>query len=294
MSGFKDFSETAASNASVGAVNWVEGQNPSTVNNSARETIAVITTGVSGAEASLASSTTSDLGPLDSNNIKVTGTTQIDQFGVVRAGLQKNLRFTGALTVKHSAGSITTNTGANLSTLDGDHMTVVSDGGGAWRVLHHTKSKATISSIGGLINFPGQAAFLAFNTVTDADVTGNGTAATVDFNSEVYDQNSDFSGDTFTAPIVGRYQLNANVRIEGTVSATLITFRMITSNRTYQTNISTPPDSQTSTTVSAVADMDASDTAHVTVQVDGMAGDTADITGSTTIAITSFSGCLLA
>jgi hypothetical protein len=40
MSGFNDFSTSAASNASVGSINFAEGQLPSTVNNSARQLMA--------------------------------------------------------------------------------------------------------------------------------------------------------------------------------------------------------------------------------------------------------------
>ena len=40
MSGFNDFSTTAGSNASVGSVNFAEGQLPSTVNNSMRQVLA--------------------------------------------------------------------------------------------------------------------------------------------------------------------------------------------------------------------------------------------------------------
>lgn len=42
MSSVYDFSQTAASNATVGSINWAEGQAPSTVNDSAREVMAAV------------------------------------------------------------------------------------------------------------------------------------------------------------------------------------------------------------------------------------------------------------
>ena len=148
----------------------------------------------------------------------------------------------------------------------------------------------------GLITQPLQCAFLAFNSVTDDDVTGNGLFATVEFNIEVYDQNGDYSDttDTFTAPVTGRYLFSLSVHALNLVSAATVQIGLVTSNRTYFTTWTSPPDSDFSTPVSVVADMEASDTATVELFVNGMAGDTVDIQGSVANSITFFSGCLLA
>ena len=60
-----------------------------------------------------------------------------------------------------------------------------------------------------------QSCFLAFNSVTDSNVTGAGQLVTVDFDTEVFDQGSDFASDTFTAPVTGKYNLSMNIRISG-------------------------------------------------------------------------------
>jgi len=147
MSGWKDFDQTTAgNNASIGAINWTEGQAPSTVNNTAREMMLELALGLSGSEFSVASSTVTDLSLFDANNVKVTGTTQIDDLGVVRAGIEKTLRFTDAITMKHSSGAITVPGSANLTIAANDSVRVVSDGGGAWRVLNYVPSVSAPNS----------------------------------------------------------------------------------------------------------------------------------------------------
>ena len=144
----------------------------------------------------------------------------------------------------------------------------------------------------------GQPGFLAQNTVTDTNITGNGTFVTVEFNSEVYDTGVDFNNttDTFTAPVDGRYLLTAQVRITAiTTAADFIRIRLLTSNRTYETNrVNTNNLGGTEIAqITVVADMDASDTVTVTVAVNGEASDVNDIFGSTPSPQTFFSGSLL-
>lgn len=143
---------------------------------------------------------------------------------------------------------------------------------------------------------PGQPAFLAYNSADDTGATGNGTAATVDFDTEVFDQGNDFASDTFTAPVTGRYLLATQVKIDGlTAAADSMTLSIVTSNRTYTQVISHANDLAGTETLSmsAVADMDASDTAHVVMTVAGEASDVVAIDGDSS-ARTHFSGCLLA
>jgi hypothetical protein len=153
--------------------------------------------------------------------------------------------------------------------------------------------QVTIDSNG--VTMPNQPAFLAFNSATDGNVTGNGASTTIDFDTEVYDQNADFAADTFTMPAPGgKCLLTTSVQISGLVSATNIALSIVTSNRSYRTDFSSPPDTLFTVQMSCVADMDASDTATVVAIVSGMAGDTADVLGNATTLLTHFSGCLLA
>ena len=156
-----------------------------------------------------------------------------------------------------------------------------------------------VRATSGNVTMASNACFLAHNSVTDVDQTGNGAQATVDFDTEIFDQGGDFAADAFTAPVTGRYLLTATVQILSmTTAADGATLRIVTSNRTYRGNRfdlggDFPP--VLGLTMSAVADMDAADTATVTVAVTGEASDLiVDIEGSASSELfTSFSGCLV-
>ncbi len=121
-----------------------------------------------------------------------------------------------------------------------------------------------------------QPAFLATNSVTDENVTGDGTTATVDFDTEVFDQGGDFTGDTFTAPVTGKYPFDVTVMLAGITTAEDEGFiQIVTSNRTYrfgQQEVGANFDVvNTNLQISGacLADMDANDTVTVTVKVSG-------------------------
>lgn len=152
----------------------------------------------------------------------------------------------------------------------------------------------------GNVTMPNHPAFLAFNSATDANVTGNSVLATADFDTEVFDQGANFATDTFTAPITGRYLLATNVSFSAiTGTNTDGTVRIATSNRTYQMDFD--PGAMEASAVhgvvtvalSAVADMDANDTVTVTGEIEAGSQDIG-IRGDSSILYTSFSGCLLA
>jgi hypothetical protein len=153
-------------------------------------------------------------------------------------------------------------------------------------------------SAAGEITKPLQPAFLAFNSSNDNNVTGNGTVATVDFDTEVFDQGGDFASDTFTAPVTGRYRLTAQVRFSGVNAGTAddIEIIIVTSNRSYSHKITSSNNiqSQPIMSFSVLADMDAADTATVTAEVNGEASDVVDISGNASEIRTFFCGELVA
>jgi hypothetical protein len=163
----------------------------------------------------------------------------------------------------------------------------------------NSNTALTIDSAG-IITKPLQPAFLCYNSATDANATGDGTVVTIDYNTEVFDQNSDFASDTFTAPVTGKYFLQVQVGLQDTEDATNTRYRMIlvTSNRTYvlhEQRVMRQNDGGQDIVLlngSAVADMDASDTAYVQAVVYG-GSKVVDIFGNTQPE-TFFSGCLLA
>ena len=91
--------------------------------------------------------------------------------------------------------------------------------------------------------------------------------------TEIYDQGGNFASNTFTAPVTGRYQLNLQMYTnEVDYDGTYAQFKLITSNRNYLTAVD--PGAFDSNPIigrfplATVADMDASDTAYVQLDLE--------------------------
>lgn len=132
------------------------------------------------------------------------------------------------------------------------------------------------ATVDGEITQPLQPSFLATAPVNTANVTGDGTVYTAEFDTEVFDQGNDFNTSTytFTAPVTGRYFLQANMLGGGHLTTHTFGLGYITtSNRLYlgtrDCKMSALSDSFVTYTVSAIADMDAGDTAVVNLNVSG-------------------------
>ena len=128
----------------------------------------------------------------------------------------------------------------------------------------------------GAVTMPAQPAFLVNATGSSSDISVN-TDTKVNYNAEVFDQNSDFntSTQTFTAPVTGKYQFNVQLLwIDWDSSASYYYLQLITSNRTHYelvTASSRPSDPIYSYGhIHTLTDMDAGDTAYINVlQADG-------------------------
>lgn len=142
---------------------------------------------------------------------------------------------------------------------------------------------------------PLQPAFMANLETSDANVTGDGTTFTVGMGNaltERFDQGGDFNvNGTFTAPVTGKYQLNANIMVQGMTAGTNTMGASIqTSNRTF--NLGTQNgcfSGNNSSNLHQLADMDTSDTATMRV---AMSGGALDVTVFGGDARTNFSGFL--
>jgi hypothetical protein len=117
----------------------------------------------------------------------------------------------------------------------------------------------------GHVTMPYQSAFCATATATD----NLANAQTVPFGTERFDQNNDFSSNTFTAPVTGKYQLSYMVRMDNVDQASsYVRCSLVTSNRGYESAIydtsklSGDP-SYWHFTQSVLVDMDAGDTALI-------------------------------
>lgn len=156
-------------------------------------------------------------------------------------------------------------------------------------------------STAGEINYPLQPAFLAINTAsTSNDVTGDGTAYTIIFGTESFDQNGDFDGtSTFTAPVTGRYQFNVNALCLNMAATSTITIALVvagTSAKTYRFGNTSNPQTVAGNQpigFSILVPMTATDTATVVLTVGGGA-KTVGVYGTSADPRTTFSGYLVA
>lgn len=165
--------------------------------------------------------------------------------------------------------------------------TAANDGTGDPLRTAMQKVNANFSEIGS------PSAFLAYRTSDDANATGNGATSAINFPTEVFDVASEFSSGTFTAAQSGKYRLTAAVQIADlTTAMTGHQINIITSNRTYSKVMYFNPISGGAITLdlNVLADMDAADTATVSVTISGGAGNTADVKGHATNMLTFFSG----
>ena len=118
----------------------------------------------------------------------------------------------------------------------------------------------------GAVTMPNQPAFLATPSTNQNDMSNSGNV-TVVFGNEVYDQNSDFASNTFTAPVDGKYFLSLSLYLLNLDSAAgYYQITIDTSNRDYF-HLIDPNYSGDLTyygvNMGVVADMDANDTAFI-------------------------------
>jgi len=118
-------------------------------------------------------------------------------------------------------------------------------------------------------------AFLALPTGTWADQTGDGTVFTVIFDTEVFDQGANYNGvSTFTAPVTGKYRFSASVMLLQLAAAHLThSLELVASNRTivgmYDDVAANPFVGTRTMVMTTLVDMDAGDTAYISLYVSG-------------------------
>lgn len=203
-------------------------------------------------------------------------------------------------------GNDANNFAVNVGTAGARAVTVGNTTAGSSLALRYGTADFTLASATGTVMsaldtgeiiYPLQPAFLAVPSATLTDVTGDGTAYNVVYDTEIFDQNSDFSSTTFTAPVTGRYQFNFTISLGGILVAnSVLSASLITSNRNYTfLNINPFPITNSgnyAVSCSVLADMDAGDTCLSRVNSSGGTKVVDVISGGTTDPRTWFSGFL--
>ena len=179
--------------------------------------------------------------------------------------------------------------GNSLADADGDTLIQVEesadedivrvDTGGTQRWIMTAAGERTMAT---------QPAFLVTSASNQENIVA-GSVVTIVFGTEIFDQSTDFASNTFTAPVTGRYKLNALIGMEAIdTAATIYYINIVTSNRNYQSFFYPlfSADFSYSVNIGVLADMDANDTVTVGIEQTGGANQT-DIS-----AASSFSGLL--
>ena len=124
----------------------------------------------------------------------------------------------------------------------------------------------------GAITSPTQPCFSVMPSSVQSDIAvGSDVTVVFDEPSGSFDIGSNFASNTFTAPVTGKYQLCASLRLDSIdTDANYYYLRIITSNRTYSSildpGVLSGDPAYWSINLPVLADMDANDTAHVIVR----------------------------
>lgn len=198
--------------------------------------------------------------------------------------------------MKISFKAANTNTGASTLNVSGLEAKTIKRPSGTALIIGDIPKDAIIEVIYDGTSFVlctalSKPSFLAYNSATRENVTGDGTGVICTFDSEVFDIGGNFASNTFTAPTTGKYQLNANVYFGGLLAGHYFDLILETHNRNYAAVQGYATFSNTSLNLSVLADMDAGDTARVTATASG-GTKVVDIYGGAN-GYTSFSGFLV-
>lgn len=268
------------------------GAGTSTITNLAVGTTGQLLVGATGADPAFGSSANADFtfGGANSGATRTFSVTNTSNTASSAANVQVTV---GGGTAADTQTTYTvtgvTNWSQGIDNSDSDaYVLAASTALGTTNVIHATTA--------GIINYPLQPAFLAYPTSTVNNATGDGTVVSpVSLGTEIFDQGSNFASDTFTAPVTGRYFLNFVLGRVGVGTSTVTSFQIVTSNRAYLYNsaMNSGTSGDLGVTFGVVADMDAADTATVSLTVSGGAKNIGYFGGGT-VGSCFFGGYLIA
>jgi len=268
-----------------------------------------------------------------SGNIDVDGTANLDAVDIDGAvDMASTLAVGGAVTVTTGSSGATANSvvddlvvqgsgrsGISILTPDANDGQLVfgspSDNIGAFVSYKHSTARMDIGTslsgaslhlasgdgstamtldANGHVTMPKQPAFLVHPSSNQSNIPIDAVADTIVFGTERFDLNGDFSSNTFTAPVTGKYQFNCQIWLEQVDTGTqYYQINLMTSNKTYYAIISGGAYAADvlyiTRSIPVLADMDANDTAYMSILVHNSGTAQADISTNST-----FSGYLVA
>lgn len=233
----------------------------------------------------------------DGSAFDVTGTVAITSINTVGIGTLILLHFDGILTLTHHATNLVLPGGTNITTAAGDEGIFYEYNTGQWRCVGYSgggdvtaaaniadnklvrgdggakgvQETTIVVDDNGQMTNPSQPCFSVKPSAEQTNIAIN-TTVTIILDTEIADQNNDFSANTFTAPVTGKYLLCARLGLQNMdTGAAYYNIEIVTSNRTYATQYlpKFTVDLTWQITVTVVADMDAADTAHLTLRQEG-------------------------
>jgi hypothetical protein len=235
MASLNDWSVVDASNSSLGAMIWSEGQLPSTVNNSARNMASQLRYELATNSSSSTAGATTDLGSFAEGLVVLSGNATIGSFGTTgTAGLRRKVKVTGTPTISCStAGAIQGPTNSAIVCQANDTFEAVCEASDVWRIWNYQRADGTPFKFGQMAQatIKGRASGAGAGEPTDltaaqvraivtlpyfsaylsANQTG-GVAAKILFDTEESDSDGWYDNATdhrFTPLLAGKYRVSA-------------------------------------------------------------------------------------
>ena len=164
----------------------------------------------------------------------------------------------------------------------GIHVKDASSGANGYPLFQVTSGDGSdtyfrVDSGTGRVFTPNQPSFLVQPSSTQVNISV-GVTNTIAFGTERFDVGNNFASNTFTAPATGKYHFDAQFRFESMdTAAGYYHLHLLTSNRNYFSIMSPKFSSDPSymfMAISVTADMDANDTAYLTIFQSGGSAQT--------------------
>lgn len=179
----------------------------------------------------------------------------------------------------------------------GGNLSVTGTGAGAAGITSASTSGTAINiDSSNRVTMGSQPRFLVGPSAHHTMSNSTSVLTQIPFDTETIDRGNNFASNTFTAPVTGDYLLRWSARIDSIdIGATYYYFAMITSNRNYLSIMAPKWSSDPSYSffsLTAIADMDANDTATVKYQQYSGTNNHATIVGND-LRYSFFSGILL-